>query len=181
MVLRIYTLRDLADVSHDLGIALEVVEKLGVRGAKQSLANRAEPRLGGWATLLGAFVPRQKRLEVDALKFLTSVHDKNLRQARMTANTFAQNHHARTIAGWIECEIKREDAPTERVGEQGQPGTSKRLCSSRAHSLNIQFRVVDMDDLEGAISVPWRLQFELPIERLQLAGDRKSTRLNSSH
>src|SRR5581483_7498527 len=53
---RAYGLRNLADISRELGVAGQVVEELGVRRSEQPLDDRPESRLGGRSRLLGAAI-----------------------------------------------------------------------------------------------------------------------------
>jgi len=69
MLFRVDGLRDLPDLPHDLGVAEQVVDELGVSGAEESLADRAKPGLGRRARLLHALVPGE---DFDAHEKLTA-------------------------------------------------------------------------------------------------------------
>jgi|SRR5271157_1295716 len=93
---------DLPDVTHNLGVSLQIVYELGIAGAKKAFDDRTKPSFGSGASLLDAFIASQQRFEIDAAKFGAAVDHENLRNSGMTGDTFPNNHHASTIAGWIE-------------------------------------------------------------------------------
>src|SRR5271157_375349 len=93
---------NLPDVTHNLGVSLQIVYELGIAGAKKAFDDRTKPSFGSGASLLDAFIASQQRFEIDAAKFGAAVDHENLRNSGMTGDTFPNNHHASTIAGWIE-------------------------------------------------------------------------------
>ena len=125
---RIHGLGDLADVPHDLGIALEIVNELRVRRAKQPFARGTEPRFSRRPSLLRAFIAGQQRFKIRAFELAPSVDYEDLRKPAESPDTFAQGHHAGTVARWIERQMECERAAGERVSEQCQPWPSQHVA-----------------------------------------------------
>src|SRR6266851_1761378 len=100
---RFVALCDLSDVAHDLSVAPQIVNKLGVCGAEEPFTDGAKPGLCGWSRFLGAFISGQECFEICALELAAAINDDGLRQTAMASNTVAQNHHARSVARFVEC------------------------------------------------------------------------------
>src|SRR5271156_1071034 len=160
-------LGNLPDVPRNLRVASQIVDELGVHNTEIPLADRAESRLRRRPCFLRAFIPRQQCLKVRASKLATSVDNQNLRKSAKAANAFAQDHHARTVARWIEGEIERQGSARERIGQQRQPGAAEHLAGT-SDTLHIQLCMVHVGYLEWAIAVTWRLEVEVPIKGIQL-------------
>src|SRR2546421_12398440 len=92
--------RHLSNLLHDLGIAKEVVHKLGIGCPKQALNHRAIAGFGPRTSLLLAPVVGDQRLKVGATKIWPTIDDDGLWQTPIAADTLAQGHHTRTVTRW---------------------------------------------------------------------------------
>jgi hypothetical protein len=146
------------------------VHEAGVGRAEQPLAHRAEARLGAGTRLLGAFVAGQQRLEVEARELGAAVDHHGLRQALVPTDALAQDQHRGAIARRVEGEGDGEQPPRGGVGQKGRPGPTQGPPGARADQLDVQFGVVDVADLEGAVPVARRGQGQFPVERRRLGG-----------
>ena len=165
--LRVHRLGDLPDITRDLRIAFQVVNELGVRRSKQPFARRSEPRLGRRSCLLCAFVPRQQRLEISALKLAAPVYNQNLRKSSESTDAFPQGHHAGSIARRIERQVEGKRPARECVGEQRQPWPSQPMARA-GYTLNVQLSVIDMRNLQWPVAVSRGLEVEVPVKRRYL-------------
>ena len=141
---------------------------LRVGRAKQAFAHGAKTWLGVGPRFLGAFVAGQERLEVDAFELPSAIYDHDLRQTAVSTHAFAQNHHARAVAGRIEGEVDGQQPPGKGVDEKGRPGTTQIPPGARANELDVQLGVVDVADLERPIPMPGCGELQFPVEGLLL-------------
>src|SRR5271166_1886855 len=164
---RIHGLGDLPNIASDLGVPPQIVDELGVGGSEQPLANRPKSCLGWRPGLLHAFIPRQQCFEVRALKLPSSVDHQDLRKPTKSSHALPQGHHAGSVTRCIECQVKSQGPPRECVCGNRHPWPTENLTGT-SDRLDVQFGVVNMDNLKGAITVPRCLLVQLPIKRLQL-------------
>ena len=93
-----------------------------------------------------------------------AINDDSLRQTALASNTITQNHHARSVAGFVECEIKGKTAARKGIRENRHPRPPERTACLGANDFNVQLRVIDVSDLEGAVPVARRSPFQLEVE-----------------
>src|SRR5918996_1073310 len=86
----------------------------------------------------------------------------------MPPYAFAENHHARSIAGWIKCEMERKDPARECVRQERNPRTAQEASGLRTNGPYVGLCVIDVTDFERPVSVPGRSLFQLPVEGLIL-------------
>jgi transposase InsO family protein len=137
------------------------------KSAENALANGPEPWLRRWSYLFGALVIGQQCLEISAFELFPSINHHDLWKSLVSAHALTQDHHARTITGWIEGEIDRRHSPAVSVDQQGHPRAAQYPPRARTDDLHIQFGMVDMADFERPVSVPRCLQLKFEIKRLQ--------------
>src|SRR6185295_14393626 len=116
------------------------------------------------ACLLGALIAGQERFKIGALELWSTIDDDDLMQAATASDTVPQYHHAGPVTRSIERQIERETTPREGIGEYRHPWSPEWTACVGADDYNIQFGVVDVADLEGAVSMAWRSQLQLEIE-----------------
>src|SRR6202035_1147850 len=75
--------------------------------------------------LLGTIVACDQALKVGTLEFWPPIDDDGLRKALVSSHTGAQHHHARTVGGWVKCEVAAQQTPRVGVGCKGGPGATK--------------------------------------------------------
>ena len=83
----------------------------------------------------------------------------------MASNTVAQNHHAGPVTRRIECQIEGETAAGECVDQNGHPRPPEWAAGVGANDLNVQFRVINVTNLEWAVTVTGSSRLQLKIER----------------
>src|ERR1700688_4686872 len=86
----------------------------------------------------------------------------------MTADTLTKHHHARAIAGGIECQMQRQHTAGVGIREQSQPRASQPATCPVADAFDVQLGVIDMRDLKRAVAMRWGFEFEFPVGCLLL-------------
>lgn len=169
--LRVVALRDLPDVTPDLGVAAQIVKELRVGGAEKPFANRTKPGFGGRPRFLGALIFGQECFEIRALELGTAVDNDNLWKTIVPRDTIPQNHHAGSVTRLIECQVKRETPSGKRIGEDRHPWSAKGSASLGTNNFHVQLSMVDMADLKRTIAMTRRRQLEFVIEgRVDVSG-----------
>src|SRR5207247_600859 len=89
--LRVDGLRNLPNLAHDLRVAGQRVDELGVCRSEQPLTDRPEARLGRWACLFYALVSAQECLEIHAAELRSAVYDDGAGQPRIAPHGLSQH------------------------------------------------------------------------------------------
>lgn len=168
LTFRIDAFGHLPHLTGDLSVALQIVNELLVGRAEEAFASGAESGFRRWTAFLCAFVAGEKTFEIATLELSAAVNDNGLRKAGMSAHAFPENHHAGTTARRVERHIDRQDSPAKGIRHQSEPRPAERATRLRTNRPHIHLRVVDVNDLEGTITVPRCALFEFPMERLKL-------------
>ena len=174
----IHTLGDLPAGTGQLRVACQIVKEVLVGCAENPLARGAKSRLSGRSRFLDDLIPGEQRFEVCALKIRPTVNHDDLRKAHVPAHTFPQHHHARTIARGVKCEPQGQDAPRERVAQEGHPWTSQDTSCLGANNPYVGLCMVDVSDLEGAISMSRGPTLQLPEKRFLMISSPRALPLH---
>ena len=78
-------------MAHDLGVAPQIVNKLGVCSTEQPLTDGAKPSFCGWQRFLHTFITGQDWFQISAFELAAAVNDDRLRKSIMAPNTVTQN------------------------------------------------------------------------------------------
>ena len=107
----------------------------------------------------------QERFKICALELWATIDDDDLREAATASDAVPKNHHAGPVTRSIERQIERETTPRKGVGEYRHPWSAEWTACVGADDFNVQFGMVDVADLEGAVSMAWCSRLQLEIER----------------
>src|ERR1044072_3275476 len=131
LALWVYRLGNLADVTHDLCIAPQVGDELGIGGCPKPLANGTKNCFSWRSGFLNALIPREQGVEVRGFEFGATVHDDDLWEATMQSNALPQDHHARAITWRIEGDVYRQDTTTVCIRKEREPRSAKASIGPR--------------------------------------------------
>jgi len=96
---------------------------------------------------------------------LPPVDNEHLGQVRVPAYAFPQDHHARSIRWRVEAQEEGQHASGKCVEENRQPRTAEVPACAGANDLHIQLGMVDMTDVKGPLTMPWRRHMQFQVGR----------------